>query len=183
MGEPVPTPDVIRKLIGPPLRLGFAQLLRDPSPANVETAVATYRERFAEKGIFEAQLTSGVPETLEALRSGGWQLYVVTSKMQNFAEQTLDHFGIAHHFDGVFGGSLSNALDDKAEIVKNCVTTSGISTDESIMVGDRLHDFHAARAHGIGMIGVRCGFAEPGELEGLGCLRIVNDVSELLSLT
>lgn len=181
LGEKPADPERVHRLIGPPLRIGFASLLDDPTKERVEEAVRLYRERYATTGIFEARLTPRVHDTLDKLRSAGKTLFVVTSKTEHFAEQTLEHFGIDHFFDGVFGGDMSGTLDDKADIVHNCVTSNAIEPSESIMIGDRLHDFHAAKAHGIAMIGVRCGFAQPDELEALGCVTIINDISELLS--
>ena len=47
------------------------------------------------------------------------------------------------------------------------------------MVGDRSHDVEGARAHGIAAIGVRWGYAMPGELEASAPLSVCADAGEL----
>ena len=42
------------------------------------------------------------------------------------------------------------------------------------MVGDRAQDVVGARAHGIGCVGVRWGYAVPGELETAGATHLVD---------
>ena len=50
MGAPVP--DRLEWCVGPPLRESFAKLLGGPAEADVERAVALYRERFLERGMY-----------------------------------------------------------------------------------------------------------------------------------
>jgi phosphoglycolate phosphatase len=179
MGEPVPARSELIKFIGPPLRQGFAQVISDPTSERVEEAVRLYRERFTDIGIYEVELTPGVKDAMERLKAAGKKLFVVTSKPQQFAERTLEHFGLMQYLDGVYGSSAEGTLDDKADIVALCLEREMLDPSRSIMIGDRLHDFHAASAHGVRMIGVRCGFAAPGELESLSCQCIINDLREL----
>lgn len=53
--------------------------------------------------------------------------------------------------------------------------------NESIMIGDRMHDIIGAKEAGIKSIGVTFGYAEDGELEESGADFIVESSSELLS--
>jgi phosphoglycolate phosphatase len=179
MGEPIPPYSELIKFIGPPLRQGFAQVISDPTLERVEEAVRLYRERFTDIGIFEVTLTPSVAEVMKRLKSTGKTLFVVTSKTQPFAERTLEHFDLLQYLGGVYGSNAEGTLDDKADIVALCLEREKLDPSRSIMIGDRLHDFHAASVHGVSMIGVRCGFAAPGELESLSCQCIINDLREL----
>jgi phosphoglycolate phosphatase len=181
MGEPVPLESELLKFIGPPLRLGFAQVISDPTIDRVEEAVRLYRERFTDTGIFEVELTPGVADVMRSLKASGKRLFVVTSKTQAFAERTLAHFNLLQYLDGVYGSSPTGELDDKKDILALCLKQEALDPAECVMIGDRLHDVLAAREHGIRTIGVRCGFAQPGELEELACLAIVNDLRGLIA--
>ena len=46
------------------------------------------------------------------------------------------------------------------------------------MVGDREHDVHGARAHGIDCVGVTWGYAAPGELAAAGAVAVVETIDE-----
>jgi phosphoglycolate phosphatase len=172
--------DTIRSLIGPPLRHGFKSIMPDADEERIELAVATYRERFAEWGLYANELVPHVREVFEALRGQSRRVYVVTSKLQHFAELTIEHFKLTDLVDGIYGGSLDGRLDDKAEIVKLCVEAERLDPCRAVMIGDRSHDYHAAAAHGIRTIGVHYGFAHPGELEALPLLAIISSLDELL---
>ena len=179
MGESVPPESELLKFIGPPLRLGFAQVISDPTPERIEEAVRLYRERFTEEGILEAKLTPGVAEAFRVMRSKEKRLFVVTSKTQAFAERTLHYFELMQYLDGVYGSTPTGELDDKKDILALCLTQEKLDRNECIMIGDRLHDVLAAREHGIRTIGVRCGFAQPGELESHDCECIIDDLRDL----
>lgn len=180
LGERVPPEEEIHKIIGPPLREGFAHFITNPTKERVEEAVRLYRERYTVTGIYEVELSPGAKEVLHGLKKAGKNIFVVTSKVQEYAVHTLEHLHVMQYVDAVYGSNFEGTLDNKADIVHLCVTKEKLDPNESIMIGDRLHDFHAAAEHGIRTIGVRCGFAEPGELEALDCVAIMNDLRELM---
>jgi phosphoglycolate phosphatase len=180
MGDPVPGNAELLKFIGPPLRLGFAQVISDPTAERVEEAVRLYRERFTEEGILEVKLTPGVAEILRVLKAQEKRRFVVTSKTQAFAERTLQYFDLMQHINGVYGSNPEGTLDDKADILAMCLEREKLDPSECIMIGDRLHDVLAARSHGIRTIGVRSGFAQPEELESHDCECIVDDLRDLI---
>jgi phosphoglycolate phosphatase len=74
---PVPTTGKLLWCIGPPLRASFKHLLDE---ARADEAVALYRERFGDVGLFENDLYDGVPTTLDALQNSGIRLFMATSK-------------------------------------------------------------------------------------------------------
>jgi phosphoglycolate phosphatase len=181
MGEPARDVRELHSYIGPPLRQGFAQVISDPTKERVEEAVRLYRVRFTDTGIYEVTLTPGAQEAISMLKAEGKRIFLVTSKTQTFAERTLQHFDLLQYFDGVYGSTPTGELDDKKDILALCLSKEGLDPAESIMIGDRIHDFQAASSHGIAMIGVKCGFAMPGELEALDCMSIVSDLRELVA--
>jgi phosphoglycolate phosphatase len=181
MGETVPDVTELHRFIGPPLRLGFAEVISDPTKERVEEAVRLYRVRFTDTGIYEVSLTPGAQQVIAKLKATGKRLFLVTSKTQPFAERTLEHFDLLQYFDGVYGSTPTGEFDDKKDILALCLSKEGLEPTECVMIGDRIHDFHAASAHGIAMIGVKCGFALPGELEAISCSALVSDLRDLIA--
>ena len=66
VGRECPDDEVLATYIGPPLRGTFTTLLGTSDPALIETALAHYRARYDDVGLFENAVYDGVPEMLEA---------------------------------------------------------------------------------------------------------------------
>lgn len=103
MGREPPPLEALTFAIGPPLRRSLATLLGDGRSTTVERALALYRERFADVGLFENAVYEGMAEALRELAAGGAALYVATSKPRVYAERIIRHFGLDAHFEAIHG--------------------------------------------------------------------------------
>ena len=119
MGVAAPPPESLTFAIGPPLRASLARLLGDDDPAVVERALALYRERFADVGLFENAPYAGIEEALQAACAAGATLFVATSKPQVYAERILRHFGLDAHFTAIHGCELDGTREDKRELLEH----------------------------------------------------------------
>ncbi|MCW2607608.1 MAG: family hydrolase [Frankiales bacterium] len=164
LGHPAP-PD-LRSFIGPPLQESFAAL----GVPDVDRAVALYRKRFTGVGLYEHVLYDGVRPALTALVGAGLPLALATSKPEPFAVRILEHQGLLPLFDAVAGATLDGSRRSKADVVGHALRQIGVPGSDAVMVGDRVQDVDGARAHGVRSIGVRWGYAEPGELAGADAL-------------
>ena len=89
--------DKLEPFIGPPLKDSFMQFY-GMSEEQAETAVAKYRERFQDIGLFENEVYAGVPQMLHTLQSKGLFLAVASSKPTVYVERILEHFKIRKYF-------------------------------------------------------------------------------------
>jgi phosphoglycolate phosphatase len=181
MGIAEHDPATLDSFIGPPLRESFAKRY-GLDAAGTEEALRLYRVYYADRGLYENEVYPGIPELLAALRGQGFRLFVATSKPTVFAEQVLVHFGLADHFVAIVGANLDSTRNEKAEVIAHLLHTYGVDPARTRMVGDRLHDIHGARAHGIPAIGVAWGFGGQAELAAHGAHAIVEDVAALRDL-
>jgi phosphoglycolate phosphatase len=168
----------LRSFIGPPLQDQFAALGLDED--GVERAVALYRERFTQQGLYENFVYEGIPDALDALGVASVRMAVATSKPTGFASRIVEHFELAQHFDLVAGATLDGARRKKADIIGFALASLGEVPEAAVMVGDRAQDIEGARAHGMWSIGVAWGYAEPGELEQAGADVVVSSPQELV---
>jgi phosphoglycolate phosphatase len=164
MGIEPPALEALHFAIGPPLRGSFAQLLRTEARDPIERAVAHYRERFADVGLYENALYEGIPAALESLRSTGSRLFVATSKPQVYAERIVRHFGLEVHFDAVHGCELDGTREDKRDLLAYLMPLRGVAAQRCVMIGDRGADMRAARHHGVGALGALWGYGSRDEL-------------------
>jgi len=162
LGWPCPPDDVLTTFIGPPLRRTFSTLLATADHAIIEQAVCLYRREFSAGGLFENRVYDGVPEMLASARSAARAAFVVTAKFTISAQRIVTHFGLAHHFAGVYGMEEGHA--DKAELLAHVLAGEAIAPDAAVMIGDRAADIQAAQANGVASIGVLWGYGSEQEL-------------------
>jgi phosphoglycolate phosphatase len=168
LGMGSPPIEELNSWIGPPIQDSFSKFL--VSPSRVEEAVALFRERFAEVGMFENEVYPGIPEALEVLKLEGYRLIIATSKPQIFASRILDHFALAPFFESVFGSQLDGALSNKGELIAEIGSVLHLQPANCCMVGDRSHDVEGANKNGIPCIGVLYGYGSAEELLEAGAV-------------
>jgi phosphoglycolate phosphatase len=182
LGAAVPTQAELALYIGPPLRRTFASLLDTTDTELVEEAMRLYRERFADVGLFENTLYDGIVDLLVELQRASVPLFVVTAKPRIFALRIVEHFDLAQYFTGVYGAELDARFDNKADLIEHLLRTEQILASNAVMIGDRREDVIAARAHGVGAIGVTYGYGSHEELREAGADIICGSPQELLAL-
>lgn len=182
-----PDADKLEPFIGPPLLSSFMEFY-DFSREQAELAVAKYRERFERTGWRENAVYPGIPELLEELSQKGAHLAVASSKPKVFVDKILRYFEIDKFFEVSEGSELDGRRSRKEEVVEEALSLlyGGERREDwtrklrmSAMVGDRRFDVEGGRAFGLHTVGVRFGYAFPGELEEAGAERIAGDVAQL----
>jgi phosphoglycolate phosphatase len=180
MGHEPPASEELRRYIGPPLQANFMEMLGDEALA--AQAVGFYRERYGDVGKFENELIPGIADVLQTMTNAGYTLFVATSKLETYSIDIIDHFGLSPFFRRVYGSALDGSRADKGELIRHIVRTEGLDPQQTVMIGDRLHDAHGAARNDIRAVGVLWGFGDRAELEGAGAARIAASPAELLDI-
>lgn len=174
--------DELLPYIGPPLYESFIELHHFTEEQALQ-AVAYYRERYSDIGLFENMVIEGIPHLLEGLKNNGYQMYIATSKPTVFAEQILKHYGLDHYFTHIGGSNLDGTRSKKQEVIQFVLDENSILPEEALMIGDRKHDIIGAIGCGVESIGVTFGYGSREELELAGADHIayrVQEVSEII---
>lgn len=162
LGADVPHQDDLEWCLGPPIRESFSILLGEG--ADLEDAVELYREHFSKTGKFEADVYDGIGEMLMDLQDMGARIYLATSKMQEHAQDIVEHFGIHAYLDGLFGSEADGERSDKTSLLQFALEETGADPARCFMLGDRRHDILGAQNNDILSIGALWGFGGPEEL-------------------
>jgi phosphoglycolate phosphatase len=182
LGHDFYPPADIRTLIGPPMNVLVAQLLRPFGDDRVVQCVELYREHYRRQGLYDCTPYLGVAEALERLAANGYSLFVATSKRQEFAEHMLRHTGLYNRFAKVLGTSADGSLDDKADLLESLMSSLDGAPSQAIMIGDKRDDMIAARKNHLTPIGVRWGYGSDSELTDSGAEVLVDSPNELSQL-
>lgn len=171
----------VSRLVGPPFPQAFTHIYG----MSMEEAVgvtARYREEYDHLGREAWPLFEGVDTMLAQLRAAGKKLGVASSKKADLVMQTLADNGLADTFD-VICGKLNDTSYFKTDAMKDALAALRARPADALMVGDRMHDAHAANELGIPCIGVLWGGAGSfEELRDAGCVAVVDTVDELTDL-
>jgi phosphoglycolate phosphatase len=169
----------LESFIGPPLQDSFSKIYGF-NDVEVNRAIAFYRERFVEEGMYENQLYSGIQQLLGRLKNENKTVVVATSKPTPFAEQICKFFNIDQYLDMIVGSNLDGTRISKTEIIKHAMDQyPEYANDQLLMIGDRKHDVIGANNNQISSIGVTFGYGTYEELSEYAPTAIVHSVGEL----
>lgn len=170
--------------IGPPLVDSFKEFY-EMNENDALVAVAKYRERFKDIGIFENKVYEGIGNMLKNCKEKGYIIGLATSKPEEFAIRILDKYELRQYFDEITGSTMDGSRNAKTDVIKEAFFRMSIgedNKDEVLMIGDREHDIIGAKNCNIQSVGVTYGYAVDGELQAAGADYIVDSVEELKDL-
>jgi phosphoglycolate phosphatase len=182
LGRPVPSPAELVAFVGPPILDSF-QERGGMTAQEAREALAVYKPRYIERGVFDATVYPGVGDVLREIHERGTPLSLATSKPEKPARVILAHYELLQYFDVITGASEDEVLSAKADIVEEAlVRLAAIGADISrpVMVGDRHHDVLGAAAHGVPTIFVRWGYGSPAE--EVGAIGVAPDAATLRAM-
>lgn len=178
MGLPRADGRTLRSFVGPPLYDSFRRHFQDDhEKANL--FVELYRENFAPRGSKMAVLYETMEALLSALQRDGYTLAVCSSKPYEFVTEIADTLGVAPYFSGFFCPCRTDTDSDKSRYILAAAEHFGAEKRDILMIGDTRFDILAAKKSGVESLGVRYGFAKPGELEESGADFIAETVSDV----
>jgi phosphoglycolate phosphatase len=115
-------------------------------------------------GWAENSVYPGVPAVLQSLQASGWQLFVCTSKREDFAARILEKFNLSRYFLAVYADTAGSLHHTKTALLRRLLEEQSLDVATTFMVGDRNFDMEAARANGVTSIAVTYGYGTSEEL-------------------
>ncbi|NLC85120.1 MAG: HAD family hydrolase [Ruminococcaceae bacterium] len=152
-----------------------------PMPSDAEL-VAAFNREYEECWHEETKPYPGILELLAFLQATGYRLGIISNKPDLFTKKIAAHFFPTINFDFVTGMKPDRpAKPDPALALEICQKT-GISPQETALIGDSSVDMKTAVAAGMLPIGVLWGFRDKAELQENGAKYLVASAEELALL-
>ena len=120
----------------------------------------------------------GVVETLQEIHSMNIPMGVCTNKPEAFSRQILVALGLSGYFSSVIGGDSTTKRKPDPEPVLACLRGLVSEPASSLMIGDSVHDVHAAHAAGVVIGAVPWGYRSAA-VEELGADFVLDDLAAL----
>jgi phosphoglycolate phosphatase len=182
LGRPALPEETVRSYVGrgvPNLvkraLAGSLDAADDPEPPPAD-ALASFKHHYARENGRNVGHYPGVLAGLQALKSQGVPMAVITNKSKAFTGPLLAATGLADFFDVVVSGDeLPRHKPDPMALVWACGRL-GVSPADAVFIGDSVNDFLAARAAGCHVFLLPYGYNEGRDVRELDCDAIVPTV-------
>jgi phosphoglycolate phosphatase len=168
--------------IGPPADQSLRRLMPDADEARRAALLHDYRLCYDATGWAENSVYPGVHEVLQRLQEWGWQLFVCTSKRDDFALRVLDKFDLSRYFRAVYADTAGSLHHTKTALLRRLLEEQSLNPATTFMVGDRNFDVEAARTNGVTSIAVTYGYGTSEELASARPDHTCKKVDDLLPL-
>ncbi len=175
-------PQILRRFIGPPLRVTFGEFY-DMDEEQIEEAVRKYRENYHAGGMFKCEPYPGVKEAMDAFNAAGFKQIIASSKPEHMCRMILERFGLIEKMDDIVGASLDGRIDTKQEVLEEAFRRLGNpDKSEVVLIGDTKYDAIGAKTVDIDCIGITYGFGTREELIEHGACQVYDTIDEVVEV-
>ena len=177
--------EVVRTMIGngvPKLvERGFNAVGMRPEPAQLSELVAMFQEEYKTCATERTRPYPQIVETLDEIHGMNIPMGVCTNKPEAFTMQILEGLSLAKYFSCVIGGDTTSTRKPDPQPVLACLSGLVSEPDSSLMIGDSIHDVHAAHAAGVAVGVVPWGYRS-APVEELGADFVLRDIAALAGM-
>lgn len=168
----------IRSAIG----LGISEMVESFLPgcsqADFDRIVAVYRKLWFGQFATQPSLFEGVPDLLTGLLADGRFLAIATAKSRRGLSKDLERTRLARFFQA------TRTADDAAgkpspEMLFGLLEELGVRSEETLMIGDAVHDLQMAHNAGIDAVAVASGTTARDRLLESGPLECLDSVADV----
>jgi phosphoglycolate phosphatase len=182
LGLPVPPSEKICATIGMSLPETFAALTGNHEADAADRFMKLFVEHADEVMNANTFLFDHVPETMEALRSEGLLLGIVSSKYRYRIEAILGAAGLRDHFEIVIGGEDVKAFKPDPAGLLAAADRLGAGASGTLYVGDSVTDAETALRASVPFAAVLSGVTAPERFQTFNPLAVLPDVSHVGAL-
>jgi HAD superfamily hydrolase (TIGR01662 family) len=138
-----------------------------------------FRDLWEERSMTDIVLHSEVEPTLRVLQGWGLTLGLATAARGKWIQHVLERHDVARCFRAVVTHADVNARKPAPDLLLECLSRLGSTSERSMYVGDSPIDIIAAKAAGVRSVGVLSGASDRAALEEEGPELILEHVGEL----
>ncbi|MAI89095.1 HAD-IA family hydrolase [Ponticaulis sp.] len=178
-----PEYDRTRQIVGLGLEDGCRILApQGTSEKDVAALALAYKNAFVAHRTnnpdFKEPLYEGAVELLESLANQNCLMGVATGKSRRGIEAVFGMHDLHQYFDTIWCADDGPGKPHPF-MVMEAMKAIGAEADETVMIGDAIHDIHMGRSAGVVTHGVSWGFGEAHELEAAGAHHIHHEMESL----
>lgn len=181
-GMPEHSLDDVRRFVGNGVRVLMERAVpQGAENPQFEAAFQTFRTHYMQHSLDTTKPYDGILETLEALKTEGCRLAVVSNKMMAATQELCRHF-FRDTIEVAIGEHEAQGIRKKPapDTVNEAFRQLGVGKERAVYVGDSDVDILTARNSGLPCISVLWGFRDRDFLIQHGAETFISAPSELL---
>lgn len=124
----------------------------------LESTLDIFKQYYGADSSSYTRLYPGVLPCLQSLEKQQVTMAIVTNKPREFVPAILSALSIEQYFSLIIGGDDLPERKPSPLPLQHCMQQLGFSAEETVMVGDSIHDIDAAKAAGVTVIAVDYGY-------------------------
>ena len=166
LGMEATSDEELQTWLGPPLRHTLLERY-GRTEEELDAFVAEYRAHYFGGGEYEFEVFPGMADLIADIAATDTRLVSPRPSRSSLPSACSPAPGLIEHFDFVSGTELDLMRQDKPSVIAHGVEGVGLdpAAVDAVMVGDRKEDILGGQHFGYRTVGVRWGYADPGELE------------------
>ncbi|MCK7458536.1 HAD-IA family hydrolase [Idiomarina aminovorans] len=178
IGFPVPTDVAVRDIIGLSLEPAIEKLFGVLNPAELDSFLAQYRDEYVDLNPTPSPLFNDAKAVLSQLTDAEFQLAVATGKARKGLQRVWSESETEHYF--VSSRCASETLGKpNPQMLHEIMDELKAPPEQTVMVGDSVHDMKMAVAAGVSPVGVSFGVHNADRLREAGAILVVDSLTEL----
>ncbi len=166
--------NAIHRLVG----MGGDQLMVELIGHERSDADEARARRYAEL-IGEARVFPGARDLLRRLHDAGLTVVIASSAPQDELDQMLDLLDVGDAIDATTSADDVDQAKPAPDVFRAAIEAGSVDRERCLVIGDSVWDVQAARAAGVGCIGVESGGFSAHELREEGAVAVHRDAQEL----
>ena len=127
----------LKRFIGPSLMDSFERLY-GMSEEDATKATKLFRSLYVDNKMYDVTVYPGIQELLGKCLDEGLKTFVVTSKVQAYAERIIEKIGLDGYFTSIVGPDPTDFSSDKSRLINRAVAEYSLQKKECVMIGSSL---------------------------------------------
>lgn len=149
----------LKNIIGPPVAIMFARLWPKISSKKMNKLLEKFRSHYLSEGCMVSTLFPGVIETISHLHAAGLRLFILTNKPAKSAQRIIEKFNLQSFFIEILSpDSVHPPFCIKTDGARILMNDFDLLPDETVLIGDSIDDFNAAKSCGFSFITATYGY-------------------------
>lgn len=187
VGRPAAGESAVRNWVGNGIdrlvkRALTGEMEAEPDPGLFNRAIVTFRDHYERFNGDSSRLYPTVAGTLSDLASEGMALACITNKSEQFSIPLLQKLDVLKYFGVVVSGDTLKVRKPDPGPLLAAAQRMAVAPAASLMVGDSIHDVHAARAAGMPVVGVSYGYNHGRPIAEANPDAVVDRIAELMDM-
>lgn len=171
-------PQIIKTFIGPPIDQVLTAINGETNLGIIKLFVDEFKHHYDAEGFKKSMLYNDVVSVLEILLANKLNLFIATNKRERPTKLILEQLSIYKYFTNIYCPDiLEIKFKNKTELISYILKSNSLLLNETLLIGDTLHDGIAAEQNNVDFALVEYGY---GQYEN--CKYRLNNIKQLINI-